>query len=156
MSLMAKRRDAIKMTEEEVQAFLRERHVMNVASFGPDGSIHLVAMWYGFIDGRPAFETYQKSQKVKNLERDPRVTVLVEAGEVYEELRGVEIVGTVTIHRDSEAVLSCARSVIDRYWNPESPEQAEVMAAGLAAKRVAVEIKPERVVSWDHRKIDGY
>jgi nitroimidazol reductase NimA-like FMN-containing flavoprotein (pyridoxamine 5'-phosphate oxidase superfamily) len=90
---MANRRDLIKMTGEEIEAFLHERQTMNIATFGPDGNIHLVAMWYGFINGNPAFETYAKSQKIKNLQRDPRITVLVEDGDEYNQLRGVEIVG---------------------------------------------------------------
>src|SRR6476620_276437 len=75
------RRDQIRMTDDEVDAFIHERRTMNVATFNHDGSIHLVAMWYGFIDGKPAFETYQKSQKVANLRRDPHITVLLEDGD---------------------------------------------------------------------------
>lgn len=97
---MAKRRNSIVMTPEEIDAFLHERQSMSVATFGPDGGIHLVAMWYGFLGANPAFETYTKSQKVLNVRRDPRVTVLVEDGETYEELRGVEIVGHAVIHED--------------------------------------------------------
>src|SRR4051812_11305138 len=88
------RRDLIRMTDPEVDAFLQQRQTMNVATYNHDGSIHLVAMWYGFLDGKPAFETYQKSQKVANLRRDPRITVLLEDGDRYEDLRGVELVGT--------------------------------------------------------------
>ncbi len=73
-------RRAIAMTAPEVDAFLHERHTMNVATFNHDATIHLVAMWYGFLDGAPAFETFTKSQKVVNLRRDPRITVLVEDG----------------------------------------------------------------------------
>ena len=97
-----RRRDLIRMTDDEVEAFLHERQTMNIASFGPDGNIHLVAMWYGFLGPNPAFETFTKSQKVLNLRRDPRITVLVEDGDVYEELRGVEIVGQAIVHDDRE------------------------------------------------------
>ena len=89
---MPSRRDLIRMTDEEVEQFLDGRHTMNVATIGPDGRIHLVAMWYGFLEGAPAFWTYGKSQKILNLRRDPRITALVEDGEQYEELRGVELV----------------------------------------------------------------
>jgi PPOX class probable F420-dependent enzyme len=143
------------MTDEEVQAFLRERQTMNIATIGPDGNIHLVAMWYGFLDGNPAFETFAKSQKVVNLRRDPRITALVEDGDRYENLRGVEIVGKAVIHEDPETLIRVAKDVVTRYWTPASDEEVEVMAEALANKRVAVEIIPEKIVSWDHRKLGG-
>ncbi|MEJ5254237.1 MAG: PPOX class F420-dependent oxidoreductase [Acidimicrobiales bacterium] len=152
---MPKRRDLIRMTDEEVQAFLRERQTMNIATIGPDGNIHLVAMWYGFLDGNPAFETFAKSQKVLNLRRDPRITALVEDGDRYENLRGVEIVGKAVIHEDPETLIQVAKDVVTRYWTPATEEEAEVMAQALANKRVAVEIIPEKIVSWDHRKLGG-
>src|SRR6185312_3961563 len=86
-------RAAIRMTPEEVDAFLAERRSMTMCSIGPDGSIHAVAMWYGFLDGCITVETKAKSQKVQNLRRDPRLTVLLEDGDYYDELRGVELVG---------------------------------------------------------------
>src|SRR5947199_8271332 len=103
-------RALIKMAPEEVDAFLHERHTMSVATIGPDGRPHVVAMWYGFLDGKPAFETYRKSQKVKNLERDPRMTCLVEDGDSYEKLRGVELIARGTIIDESEALRTIARS----------------------------------------------
>src|SRR5205807_908017 len=108
---MANVRDAIKMTPEEVDAFLHERHSMSVATIGADGRPHVVAMWYGFVDGAPAFETYRKSQKVVNLRRDPRMTCLVEDGDSYENLRGVELIATGTIVEDKEALATVARSL---------------------------------------------
>ena len=144
------------MTDDEVREFLDGRHVMNIATHGPDGNIHLVAMWYGFTEnGNPAFETYAKSQKVINLQRDPRITVLVEDGEQYEELRGVELVGTAIVHDDPDVLMGVARTVVKRYfaWNTE--EELDLIAAGLANKRVAIEIVPEKVVSWDHNKLGG-
>lgn len=152
---MAKRRDLIRMTPEEVDEFLSGRHTMNVATIGPDGNVHLVAMWYGFVDGKPAFETYTRSQKVLNLRRDPRITVLVEDGDTYDQLRGVELVGTATVHEDRETVMACAASVVDRYFPVESAEDARAVAEGLANKRVAVVIDVNRTVSWDHRKLAG-
>ena len=144
------------MTDDEVREFLDGRHVMNIATHGPDGNIHLVAMWYGFTEnGNPAFETYAKSQKVINLRRDPRITVLVEDGEQYEELRGVELVGTAIVHDDPDVLMGVARTVVKRYfaWNTE--EELDLIAAGLANKRVAIEIVPDKVVSWDHNKLGG-
>jgi PPOX class probable F420-dependent enzyme len=152
---MAKRRDTITMTPEEIEAFLHERQSMSVATFGPDGNIHVVAMWYGFLGANPAFETYTKSQKVLNVRRDPRVTVLVEDGETYEELRGVEIVGRAVVHEDRDTLLGVAKTVVERYWSPDTEEEAALIAEGLATKRVAVEIVPERIVSWDHSKLGG-
>src|SRR5215471_15063001 len=102
---MPSRRDLIRMSDDEVEAFLHERQTMNIASYGPDGNIHLVAMWYGFLDGHPAFETFAKSQKVLNLRRDPRITVLVEDGDAYEHLRGVEIVGHAIVHDDRDKLM---------------------------------------------------
>ncbi|HEY5155614.1 MAG TPA: PPOX class F420-dependent oxidoreductase [Acidimicrobiales bacterium] len=149
------RRDLIRMTDDEVQAFLSGRHVMNIATMGPDGNIHLVAMWYGFLNGNPAFETFGKSQKVKNLRRDPRITVLVEDGDVYEELRGVEIVGRAIVHDDQGPLMEVAESVVERYIPVDDPADIPAVAQAMAAKRVAIEIVAEKVVSWDHRKLGG-
>lgn len=149
------RRHLIKMTDEEIDAFLHERQTMNIASFGPDGNIHLVAMWYGFLGPNPAFETFAKSQKVLNLRRDPRITVLVEDGDVYEKLRGVEIVGKAVIHEDTEKLMEVARNVVERYFPVNGPDDAAAIAEGLARKRVAIEIVPDKIVSWDHAKLGG-
>ena len=143
------------MTDDEIEAFLHERHTMNIASFGPDGNVHLVAMWYGFRGPNPAFETFAKSQKVLNLRRDPRITVLVEDGQEYNELRGVELVGKAIVHDDPDILMGVARSVVERYFNVENPDDLDAVAAGLANKRVAIEIVPDKVVSWDHNKLGG-
>ena len=145
------RRDQIRMTDAEVDAFLAEHHTMNVASLGKDGQPHLVAMWYGFSDGAPAFWTYGRSQKVVNLRRDPRLTCLVEAGEAYGELRGVELVGRATLLEDRDRVMAVGRSVAERYTGVADEGALEHMGA----KRVAVRIEVDRVVSWDHRKLGG-
>ena len=102
------RRDLIRMTPDEVREFLEGRHTLNVATHNHDGTVHLVAMWYGFLDGDIAFETYAKSQKVQNLRRDPRITVLVEDGDQYENLRGVEMVGRAEIVEDHETIMEVA------------------------------------------------
>lgn len=152
---MPSRRDLVRMSDEEVDAFLHLRQTMNIATFGPDGNIHLVAMWYGFIDDKPAFETFTKSQKVLNLKRDPRITVLVEDGDEYDKLRGVEIVGTAEVTEDPDVVMPVARSVVDRYFGVENPDDLDAVAAGLAHKRSAVIIHADKVVSWDHNKLGG-
>ena len=128
---------------------------MNIASFGPDGNIHLVAMWYGFINGNMAIETFAKSQKVLNVQRDPRVTVLIEDGDVYEELRGVEIVGKAVVHADKEPLMEVARNVVERYIPVNDPADIPAVAEAMANKRVAIEIVPEKIVSWDHSKLGG-
>ena len=143
------------MTDDEVEAFLHERQTMNIASFGPDGNIHLVAMWYGFLGPNPAFETFAKSQKVLNLRRDPRITVLVEDGDVYEQLRGVEIVGKAIVHDDREPLMAVAANVVERYFPIDNPDDIPAIAEALATKRVCIEIVPEKVVSWDHNKLAG-
>jgi PPOX class probable F420-dependent enzyme len=148
------RRDLIRMTDEEVEQFLDGRHTMNVATIGPGGRIHLVAMWYGFLEGAPAFWTFAKSQKILNLRRDPRITALVETGEQYEELRGVELVGTGTIVEDRERIMALGRSVFERYTGPYTDEMAPVLEA-TGAKRLVVKIEVESIVSWDHGKLGG-
>jgi PPOX class probable F420-dependent enzyme len=149
------RRDLIRMTDDEVQEFLNGRHVMNIATFGPDGNIHLVAMWYGFLGGNPAIETFAKSQKVLNVRRDPRVTILIEDGDVYEELRGVEMVGRAIVHDDKEPLMAVARNVVERYIPVDDPADIPAVAEAMANKRVCIEIVPEKVVTWDHRKLGG-
>lgn len=149
------RRDQIRMTDEEIDTFLHGRHTMNVATFNHDGTIHLVAMWYGFLDGDPVFETFAKSQKVQNVRRDPRITVLVEDGDDYDELRGVEIVGTAEIIEDPAEVVAVARDVLVRYNDIENEDDIEAAAQMMANKRVGIRIRTERVVSWDHNKLGG-
>jgi PPOX class probable F420-dependent enzyme len=149
-----KRRDLIRMSDEEVRAFLGGRHTMNVATINHDGSIHLVAMWYGFVGDRPAFWTFGKSQKIRNLERDPRITCLVEAGEEYEKLEGVELVGRAELVADHDGRMAIGRSVFERYIGPWSDEMVPYLEQ-TGAKRVGVVVHVDRVVSWDHAKLQG-
>jgi PPOX class probable F420-dependent enzyme len=152
---MPKRRDIVRMTDDEIDAFLHLRQTMNVATYNHDGTIHLVAMWYGFYQGKPAFETFTKSQKVLNLRRDNRITVLIEDGEEYEKLRGLELVGTADVVDDPDVVMEVARTVVQRYFEVAKPEDLDAIAAGLAHKRSAIVINTERTVSWDHNKLGG-
>ena len=142
------------MSQEEIDEFLQGRHTMNVATLSRDGQPHLVAMWYGFLDGVPAFWTYGKSQKILNLRRDPRLTCLVEDGETYDQLRGVELVGTGELIDDPEIVLKLGIDLYERYTAPYEDNVREVLAK-TAAKRIAVRIDVRDVVSWDHRKLGG-
>jgi PPOX class probable F420-dependent enzyme len=152
---MPKRRELIRMSGDEIDDFLRGRRTMNVATFNHDDTIHLVAMWYGFYDGKLAFETFAKSQKVLNVQRDPRITILIEDGDQYEELRGVEIVGKARVVEDPAEVMEIARDVVRRYIEIEKPEDVDGVAAAMANKRFGIVIEPERVVSWDHTKLGG-
>jgi PPOX class probable F420-dependent enzyme len=145
-------RKAIEMTPEEVEAFLAERRPMTMCSIGPDGSIHAVAMWYGFMEGAIAVETKTKSQKVQNLRRDPRLTLLFEDGDYYDELRGVELVGKAEIIDDPERLWPLGVSVFERYYGGFS-DDLKPMVEAMLNKRVAVKMHVERTVSWDHRKL---
>ena len=149
------RRDLIRMSDGEVSEFLAGRHVLNVATIGPSGRIHLVAMWYGFLGGGAlAFWTYAKSQKVKNLERDDCLTGLVETGDTYDELKGVELVGAGAILRDRDVVQALGESVWERYNGPVD-DSARAAVAAVGAKRVVVRFDVDEVVSWDHAKLGG-
>jgi general stress protein 26 len=148
------RRDQIRMSEAEVDEYLQGRHTMNVASFNHDGTIHLVAMWYGFLESAPAFWTYGKSQKILNLKRDPRITCLVETGDSYDQLRGVELVGKGIVLEDRDTVMEIGRNVYERYWG-ELNDAASAGVEQMGAKRFAVRIEVEKVVSWDHTKLGG-
>ena len=152
------RRDLIKMTPDEVDAFLHGRRTMNLATYNHDGSIHLVAMWYGFLaDGTIGFETFARSQKVQNLRRDPRVTALVEAGDQYENLQGVELVGTMESPTTTTPSLTIATRVLERY-HPEVGEADRLAAAEMVInKRVAMLLRPERPSAGTTTKLrDGY
>ena len=148
------RRDQIKMTDAEVDAFLAGRHTMNVASYNHDGTIHLVAMWYAVLDGDPVFWTFGKSQKILNLQRDPRITLLVETGEEYAELMGVELVGRAEVITDHDAIMEIGEAVYVRYFG-EINDEIRPFVHATGAKRFGVRIDVDRVVSWDHRKLEG-
>lgn len=146
------RRADVRMTGAEVEAFLHEPHHLQVATIGPDGRPHLVAMWYGLVDGVPVLWTYARSQKVVNLRRDPRLTCLAESGRRYDELKGVELVARGTILDDPASVLRAGQSVFDRYMGPFTEDDRSHLER-MSAKRVAVRIDVEHVVSWDHAKL---
>ena len=164
---MPSRRDMIRMNETEVGEFMGGRRTLNLASHGPDGRIHLVAMWYGFLDDSNVYdpsvgysadslviETFGKSQKVKNFLRDERFTGLVEAGDQYDELQGVELVGRAEVLDDPAVVLESCKAVLSRYQDFSKPEDLEFAATIAANKRVCVKFHVDRVVSWDHTKLD--
>jgi len=145
-------RKRVRMSEGEVNEFLRGRNSMTLCTLNHDGTIHAVAMWYGFLEGAVALETKAKSQKALNLRRDPRMTVLVEDGEQYAELRGVELVGRAEIVEEPERIWELGVSVFDRYQAPYSDEHRAAVQSMLN-NRIVVKMHVDRVVSWDHRKL---
>jgi PPOX class probable F420-dependent enzyme len=147
------RRDQINMTDEEVRAFLAERMVMQCATIGPKGLPHMVALWYVPDGIELRGWTYAKSQKAKNLERDPRATVGIEDGVQYHELRGVMLECDVRVERDPERVAEYGLALVDRYAGG-APEAKEAFRQ-QARKRVGLHFVPTRVVSWDHSKLGG-
>ena len=151
---MAGRRDAIKMSDAEIDAFLEAGRDLQVASINADGTPHLVTMWYAMQDGEIAFWTYRKSQKITNLRRDPRLSVLVATGEVYDQLKGVSIQGQAEIVDDPVEVLRYGEAVYERYWGPVDDTVRDGVRA-MGAKRVVIVVKPEKILSWDHSKLGG-
>jgi PPOX class probable F420-dependent enzyme len=147
-----KRRDQIQMSDDEVRSFLDEARTMTMCTFNHDGTIHAVAMWFGFLGSDVAVETKTKSQKALNLRRDPRITCLVEAGEVYGELRGVELVGWAEEIENPDELFAIGVSVYERNVARYDESQRPAVEAMLN-KRVGFRVHAERTVSWDHRKL---
>ncbi len=141
------------MTGEEVRAFLEEKMVMQCATNGPHGLPHMVALW--FVPN-PAVRswTYAKSQKARNLERDPRATLGFEEGVQYHELRGVMLECDVLLERDPERVEQFGLELFARYAG-DLNDEVRAMVAKQAQKRVGLTFVPTRTVSWDHRKLGG-
>jgi nitroimidazol reductase NimA-like FMN-containing flavoprotein (pyridoxamine 5'-phosphate oxidase superfamily) len=136
---MASRRDQISMSHEEVRAFLAEQKVMTVGTIGPNGRPHLTALWYVPDGVGMTGWTYAKSQKAKNLQRDPHATIHVESGVEYHELRGVMMECDVTVERYAGTL----------------DESVTTMVEQQAPKRVGLRFTPTRIVSWDHSKLGG-
>jgi PPOX class probable F420-dependent enzyme len=149
------RREQIRMTEDEMHSFLDQQRTMAVATIGRDGFAHVVAMWYVLLDGKPAFWTYAKSQKAVNLRRDPKVTCLVESGEAYDELRGVQIKGRATLIDDPADVLQLGETIWERYAGGPLNGAMRQMVAAQARKRVGVVVEPVEIATWDHGKLGG-
>jgi PPOX class probable F420-dependent enzyme len=148
------RRAQITMSDAEIAEFLAPPRNLQVATINRDGTPHLVTMYYAVIDDRIAFWTYRKSQKVLNLRRDPRITVLVEDGKSYGELRGVQIAGRAILSEDHEAVMDIGKRLFVRYFGDlDDAAMAGVEASG--SKRVSITVEPDHIVSWDHRKLGG-
>jgi PPOX class probable F420-dependent enzyme len=146
------RRRQIRMDEAELAAFLETQRTVVCATVGPSGRPHLAALWYVPVDGRLDCWTYAASQKARNLERDPRATLLTEAGATYQELRGASLECDAELVRDPDLVLDVGVALAVRYGATPGPELRAGLA-GQAAKRVGIRFRPTRVSSWDHRKL---
>jgi PPOX class probable F420-dependent enzyme len=147
-------RAQIVMSDAEIAEFIEQSRTCTMATIGPTGIPHLVAMWYGVIDGKIWFETKAKSQKVVNLRRDDRITCMIEAGLTYNELRGVALEGRGVIVDDADALWQLGVNVFERYTGPYTEDMRPFVEVMLN-KRVAVRVDVERVRSWDHRKLGG-
>jgi PPOX class probable F420-dependent enzyme len=148
-------RDRIRMTDDELSAFLDAGRKLQIASVNADGAPHLVTMYYDLMDGDLAFWTYGKAQKVVNVRRDPRITCLVEDGIAYNELRGVTVFGDAEIIEDYEPVLAFGMSLTARYpevFGPDA-EALRPFVAEQAKKRVVIRVRAKRTASWDHGKL---
>ena len=155
---MPSRRDLIRMTDDELRAFLTEQKIVSVATLGPKGRPHLVPLWYVADGTELRGWTYAKSQKAKNLERDPHATLQIEDGVEYQELRGVMFECDVQVERDPDKVADYGIALFERYASGAQGELApEVrdMVLSQAQKRIGLRFVPTRTVSWDHRKLGG-
>ena len=141
------------MSDDELRAFLAEKKVVTCATIGPNGRPHLMPLWYAVDDLTLHGWTYAKSQKAKNLERDPHATLQVEDGEAYHELRGVMMECDVAIERDTDKVVNFGMALFQRF-GAAGPD-VENMIRGQAPKRIGMTFTPTRIVSWDHRKLGG-
>jgi len=151
------RRDQIKLTDDEQHELIENERVVVVSSLGPRGWPHLMPLWYVPREGEIWIWTYAKSQKVKNLERDARATLLIETGIEYGELRGVQIEAEAELIRDLDQIVEYGMEMTVRYSEGIESVEGDA-AAGLRAqapKRVAIHFHPKRVASWDHRKLGG-
>ena len=143
------------MSEDEVRRFLDEERVVTCATQGPNGRPHLMPLWY-VRDGQAILGwTFAKSQKVRNLERDPRATLQIEAGDGYGDLRGVMAECDVAIERDPARVADVGIALLARHAGAQPTPDALAAVRKQATKRVALRFTPTRTVSWDHRKLGG-
>ena len=151
------RRAEIQLSDGDVSRLLEEERIAIVSSVGPRGWPHSMPMWFVAREGDVWVWTYAKSQKVRNLERDARATILVETGREYGELRGIMVEAEAEIHRDLETVLGFAEELTVRYAEGISSVDGDARAGleAQAPKRVAIHFRPVRTATWDHRRLGG-
>ena len=153
---MPSRRNNIALTDEERDQYLEDGWTLQIASIGPGGFPHLVAMWYVLDEqGRIMFTTFRKSQKVMNLQRNPKMTVMLESGKAYNELKGLVIEGEVELLDDPEYTAKVMAMVSAKYNGIPAPTGPSEAGLKVASKRVVVRLKPVEVYSWDHAKLGG-
>jgi PPOX class probable F420-dependent enzyme len=160
---MPSRRDQIRMSDAELRDFLAEQKVVTVATMGPNGRPHLMPLWYVPQPGGELIGwTFAKSQKAKNLGRDPRATLQIEDGVEYQELRGVMFECDVEVESDVSAVTDYGIAIFERYASGAAdgdgnglPAEVRTMVEKQAPKRIGMRFHPTRTVSWDHRKLGG-
>ena len=152
---MPSRRGKISFTEEEQQQFMEDGWTLQVASNGKDGFPHLIAMWYVLVDGKICFTTFSKSQKILNLRRDSKISVMLEAGKPYQELRGVVLEGEAELIDDVDFTAKVMALVGEKYNGIPVPTDTPEQALKVASKRTVVRINPTTIFSWDHRKLGG-
>ena len=157
---MPKQRDRVQMSDAEVAAMLAGNRKVQLATINPDGYPHLVTMYYSLVDGKIAFWTYRTSQKALNLARDPRISCLVETGEAYFDLRGVQVQGVVETITDPDEVYKIGLAIGDVVGGGSASSDASLpgdaineYVANAARKRYAYIVEPRRVISWDHTKL---
>lgn len=150
--MASNQRSQIVLSEEEIATFLDQSRVATMATVGPDGLPHLVAMWYAVIDGQIWFETKAKSQKAVNLRRDGRLSVLIETGDTYDQLKGVSFEGRGVVVDDADALWQVGVSIWERYNGPYT-EELRPFVEIMLHKRIAVRVDVERTRSWDHSKL---
>ena len=151
---MPDRRKSIQLTPEEMRAFMEEARTAMLATNGRDGHPHLIAMWYALKDGDIVMTTYGKSQKAVNIRRDPRATMMWEAGTAYNKLRGIMIRGRAEIVEHVPFTSEVLRLIGAKMSGTSdvSPEQSRALEA-QATKRVVIRFHPEKFSSWDHSKM---
>jgi hypothetical protein len=152
---MSSRRAAVTMSDQEVGAFLEAQRTVICATNGRSGWPHLMPLWYLVRDGQIWSWTYAKSQKVRNLERDARATLQVEAGEQYHELRGVMIEAETILHNDLQLCTEFGMELFRRYGGDLGGEGFAEAVRAQAAKRVVLQFVTQRTASWDHGKLAG-
>lgn len=145
-------RDQIRLTDEEIKAYLESSKTVIMGTINHDGWPHLMPMWYSVIDGLVKMHTYKTSQKVLNIQRDPRGSILVEDGTTYNELRGVFMRGRFEVIDDQDLCYRIGIKSAEKYMNV-TEEQAAPFVKHQVRKRVAIIFHPEKVSSWDHRRM---
>jgi PPOX class probable F420-dependent enzyme len=152
---MPSRRNDIAMTDDEREQFLQDGWTLQVASNGPGGFPHLVAMWYVVDEGKVTFTTFRKSQKIVNLKRNPKLSVMLESGKAYAELRGLVIEGEAELTDDTDETARVMRLMAAKYQGIPADTSSNEAQMKVASKRVVVRVRPVDTYSWDHTKLGG-